>query len=125
MAGDQQRRQPGDVIVLRRSRTALDQLEGVFHDVTDQTVEFEYEDQRIPVKRSKLEGMVYYHGVGRHLPTSVCEVQETGGSSWQAQSITLRDGRLKIVTAAGSECELPWSSIARTRLLIEQCGVPE
>jgi len=37
----------GDVIVLRRSDTALDMLEGIFHGVTDETVEFEYADQRM------------------------------------------------------------------------------
>lgn len=109
VAGDNK----GDVIVLRRSPTALDQLEGVFHDVSDETVEFEYDDQRIPVKRTKLEGMVYYHPLGRDFPVSICGVQETGGTNWRTRSVELKDGQLHIVTSAGTKCQLPWDMIAR------------
>ena len=89
------------MIVLRRSKTSLDQLEGVFHDVTEETVEFEYDDQRIPVKRTKLEGMIYYHPVGRELPDSVCAVQEVGGTTWLVKTFDLQDDRLQLVTAGG------------------------
>ncbi len=103
----------GDVIVLRRSPTALDQLEGIFHDVSDQTVEFEYDDQRIPVKRTKLEGMVYHHSSGRDLPDSLCTVKETNGTQWRTRSIQLQDGQLEIVTTSGTKCRIPWESIAQ------------
>jgi len=79
-----------DVAVLRRSKTSLDQLEGVFHDITDEAVEFEYDEQRIAVRRSKLEGIVYFHAVPRDLPKTVCEVLETDGSLWRVQALELR-----------------------------------
>jgi sRNA-binding regulator protein Hfq len=106
-------RNRGDVIVLRRSDTALDQLEGVFHDVTDDTVVFEYDDERIDVKRTKLEGMVYYHAVSRELPEPLCVVQEVHGTTWRAKSVELRDGQLTIATPLGDTAVLAWDSVAR------------
>ena len=106
-------RSTGDIIVLRRSKTSLDQLEGVFHDITADTVEFEYDDQRIPVKLTKLEGMIYYHPVGRELPDSVCAVQEVNGTTWLVKTLELQDDRLQLVTAGGTRCELPWDTLAR------------
>ena len=81
----------GDVAVLRRSKTSLDQLEGVFHDITEEAVEFEYDEQRIAVKPAKLEGIVYFHAVARRPAESrlrragdrwftvACQVAGTGG----------------------------------------------
>lgn len=103
----------GDVIVLRRSDTALDQLEGVFGHVTEETVEFEYDGELIPVKRTKLEGMVYHHALGRELADPVCVVQELGGTLWHAETIELRGGGLEIVTPAGVRCRVPWEQVAR------------
>ncbi len=102
-----------DVIVLRRSKTALDQLEGIFHDVTDETVAFEYDDRRIPVKRTKLEGLIYHHPAGRNLPDSICTVKESNGSQWRARSVQLQQEQLAIVTTSGTKCQLPWDAIAQ------------
>ena len=67
-------RASGDIVVLRRSKTSLDQLEGVFHDVTEEVVDFEFDEQRIAVKREKLEGIVYFHAAPRELPGTICRV---------------------------------------------------
>ncbi|MHB0956150.1 MAG: NPCBM/NEW2 domain-containing protein [Pirellulaceae bacterium] len=103
----------GDVAVLRRSKTSLDQLEGVFHDVTDEAVDFEYDEQRIAVKQAKLEGIVYFHPVARDLPKTVCDVLETGGSLWRAQSLELAGEILRLTTTGGTDCELPVEQLAR------------
>jgi hypothetical protein len=103
----------GDVAVLRRSKTSLDQLEGVFHDITEEAVEFEYDEQRIAVKPAKLEGIVYFHAAPRDLPKSVCDVLETGGSLWRVKSLELAGDQLRLTTAGGTDCELPVSELAR------------
>ncbi len=103
----------GDVLVLRRSKTSLDQLAGVFQDVTADTVDFEYDDQKIPVKRTKLEGILYHHGVGRELPEAVCTVQEPNGTAWHVKSMELADGHLQVVTVGGVKCDVPWDAVAR------------
>ena len=103
----------GDVIVLRRSKTALDQLEGVFHNVDEETIEFEYDDERIPVKREKLEGMVYFHPVVRDLPEAVCSVQETNGSTWRAKSFEWKADLLQVTSVGGIKYELPLAAVSR------------
>ncbi|MFW6170576.1 MAG: NPCBM/NEW2 domain-containing protein [Planctomycetota bacterium] len=103
----------GDTIVLRRGDTAIDQLEGVFHDVTEEAVEFEYDGELIPVKRAKLEGMLYHHPPGRELPVAACTVEEIGSTAWQARSLEVREGKLHVSTPLGLTRELPWSQVAR------------
>ncbi len=103
----------GDVIVLHRSKTSLDQLTGIFHDVTPDTVQFEYDGRTIPVKRTKLEGMVYHHPAGRDLPEALCTVQEVNGTSWKVKSVKLQDDRLQVDTVGGTHCDIPWSALAR------------
>ena len=103
----------GDVVVLRRSKTSLDQLEGVFHDVSEEAVEFEYDEQRIAVKRSKLEGIVYFHSVARDLPAALCEVLETNGSTWHAKSLQLAGELLRVTTTGGISCDIPVTQLAR------------
>ena len=67
----------GDMIVMRKTsmrtieqgenepRTvteqALDQLEGTLLEVSDDSVRFEIDGEKVPVRREKLEGLVYYH----------------------------------------------------------------
>ncbi len=103
----------GDVLVLRRSRTSLDQLTGVFQDVTADVVDFEYDDQQIPVKRTKLEGIIYHQGVVRELPPAVCTVQEANGTAWRVKSIEWQEGHLRLVTVGGAQCAVPWAALRR------------
>jgi hypothetical protein len=103
----------GDVVVLRRSKTSLDQLEGVFHDVTDEAVDFEYDEQRIAVKRGKLEGIIYFHAAPREVPGALCKVLETNGSTWCVKSLELAGDLLRVTTTGGTSCEIPLAQLAR------------
>lgn len=103
----------GDVIVLRRSESAIDQLEGIFGDVTAEVVEFEYDGELIPVKRPKLEGMMYHHPPGRELDATACKVEELGSTVWQAASLEIRDGGLHVSTPTGVASTLPWKRVTR------------
>ncbi|NLX56189.1 MAG: hypothetical protein GXY58_13855 [Planctomycetaceae bacterium] len=106
-------RASGDIVVLRRSKTSLDQLEGVFHDVTEEVVDFEFDEQRIAVKREKLEGIVYFHAAPRELPGTICRVQETNGSVWQARSLELAGELLRVTTTSGTRCDIPIPQLLR------------
>lgn len=106
-------RHTGDVVVLRRSSKSLDQLEGVFRNVDPDVVEFEFDDELIPVRREKLEGLLYFQPVARDLPDAICLVDEAGGSRWRVKSWEWRDGVLEFVTTGGTRCELPWSELRR------------
>ncbi|MHB8970387.1 MAG: NPCBM/NEW2 domain-containing protein [Pirellulaceae bacterium] len=103
----------GDVAVLRRSATSLDQLEGVFHDITSEAVDFEYDEQRMAVKQAKLEGLIYFHPAASNLPKAVCDVLETGGSRWRVKTLELVGDVLRLTTTGGTGCEIPASQLAR------------
>ncbi|MCE9604186.1 MAG: NPCBM/NEW2 domain-containing protein [Planctomycetia bacterium] len=97
---------PADLIVIREE-TSIDYLEGVFGDVTADSVQFTLDGEAIPVKRPKVEGLVYYHPKAPTLEGPFCVVTDRAGSSIQAARTTLAAGRLKITTPTGAELTLP------------------
>jgi hypothetical protein len=103
----------GDVVVLRRDENTLDQLEGILHDIDDKTVEFEFDEELIPVKREKLEGVVYFHRAGRKFPDASCRVLERDGSVWKARTIQLDSDGLQINTPSGVKTVVPLAALAK------------
>jgi hypothetical protein len=88
-------------------------LEGVFHDITAEAVEFEYDEQRIAVKHAKLEGIVYYHAGPQEFPKPVCELVAVNGSRWQAQTLELAGAAIKLSTPCGVIFEAPLNELSR------------
>ena len=103
----------GDTVVLRRDEDTLDQLEGVLRNVDETTVEFEFDEELIPVKREKLEGVVYFHRAGRQLPEPLCRVYERNGSTWFARTIQLGDSGLQLHTPSDVKAVVPLNELAR------------
>lgn len=95
-----------DLIVIRED-TAIDYLEGLFGDVTPETVTFELDGDKVPVKRPKIEGLVYYHAKSESLEPAFCVVTDRAGSVLQAAATSLVDGKLRVTTPAGCELTLP------------------
>ncbi len=99
----------GDVVVLRRSKTSLDQLEGVFHDVTEEAVDFEYDEQRIAVKRAKLEG----HRLLSRRAAAICRIRRAkcwkpAVPLWRAKSLELAGDQLRRDhDRGGTNCDIP------------------
>jgi len=103
----------GDIVVLRRSDKSLDQLEGILHDATNDTVEFEFDDEKIPVKRTKLEGIVYLHPTTVQLPKILCRIHEIGGTCWCVKTVRLDGAQLHVVTAGGITTDVTLAHVAR------------
>lgn len=100
-------RAAGDVVVIRKSDTALDQLEGVLHDIADNKVTFEFDGDKIPVDIQKLEGIVYFHPLSGREGKPACKVSTRDGSAWNARSLALDGEMLRMTTTAGAEVSLP------------------
>lgn len=83
-----QRRSDGDLLVVR-SDPNFDYHEGVLHDVSDEAVQFEFDGEMLPVKRSKILGFVYRHGGEEELPAAVCLIKDATGSEWSVRSLNL------------------------------------
>lgn len=103
----------GDIAVLRRSSTSLDQLEGVFHDISAESIEFEYDEQRIAVKHAKLEGIIYYHAGAQENLKAVCELVAVNGNRWQVKSLELAASAIKLSTPCGLNVEVPLTQLSR------------
>jgi hypothetical protein len=89
----------GDLLVIRKG-DSLDYHKGVIGDVTDSEVQFELDGDRLPVKRAKIAGLVYYQAPGRSLPDGTCRITDVEGSCWTARTLALAD-KLEWTTPAG------------------------
>jgi hypothetical protein len=108
----------GDVIVVRK-RDAIDYLSGVLGNVNDETVQFEADGEDFPVKRTKVEGLIYAHSPGAETAGSFCTLLTADGSSLQAKSIAIDGRELRVTTSAGIELNWPLSSIARIQFKVQ------
>ena len=90
----------GDVVIVRKSAESLDLLEGVIHSVTADVVEFEFDGQKIPVRRTKLEGIAFA-GRRDRPARSLGRLLDRFGGEWQLASIEADDSRVKLETVSG------------------------
>ncbi len=105
-------RAAGDLLVIRKAGQGTDQVTldvqpGMLHDVTAETVQFELDDERIPVKRERLEGLLYFSPTDRELPDPLCRVEEVGGSVWNVKSLRLDGQQLALETVGGIPVSIP------------------
>ena len=98
---------------VERQVVALDSLEGVIKNVTAETVQFQYDDELIPVKRDKVEGLIYFHSAGGRLPDPVCRVSDADGCAWMVKSLALADGGISLETIAGVKARVDLDSVRK------------
>ena len=55
-------------------------------------VQFEIDGEKVPVRREKLEGLVYYHPNKREVAAPICRLLEAGGSTWLLRDVRLAEG---------------------------------
>jgi len=101
-----------DLLVVRKDE-AIDFLEGIVRDVDAEKVHFELDGEVLPVKRSKLDGLVYYHANRAELPEANCLVTTSDGSQLAARSVLLGDEAWQVTTRGGLELAFPLDAIAR------------
>lgn len=99
-----------DLIVIRKDER-IDYLEGVVEDITAETVNFRLDGDLVPVRREKVEGVVYFHPNRGKQPTPVGVVHDASGSHFNAASLELAENGIKLTTASGAEIVRPLSAI--------------
>ncbi len=102
----------GDLLVIRK-RESVDSLDGVVGDVTAEAVEFTYEGEKIPVNRSKVEGIVYAHRTSGEEITPACVVEDSTGALLKAKSVRVKDDMLEVSTLAGPIIRRPLTEIRK------------
>jgi hypothetical protein len=119
----------GDVLVIRKTSTrnierggeepmavteqALDQLEGTVSEVSEGSVRFELDGEKVDVRREKLEGIVYYRPAKREFSAPICRLVDPAGSSWLLREIKLADDQFEATTLGGVLLKLPASGVAK------------
>ena len=102
----------GDLLVVRKSG-ALDYLEGVQGDIDADICNFELDKEPVPVKRAKVEGVVYFHSAAAELPEAAGQILSSDGSRLAIGKVELVDDKIKIATPAGVTLSLSLEDISR------------
>ncbi|MFO0904115.1 MAG: NPCBM/NEW2 domain-containing protein [Pirellulales bacterium] len=108
----------GDLLVIRKtakggSQVTLDRQSGIVHEVTAETIQFELDGDRIPVKRERIEGVVYFQPTERELPDPVCRIEDRSGGVWNVKSIRWEADKLQLETVAGAVATLGVEQLVR------------
>ncbi len=104
----------GDVLVIQKGEPAqLDYLSGVLGDVTDEVVDFRWDGDDIPVKRTKIAALRYYHAKQTELPEPLCWIETRHGARLPAAVVLWRrdDKALQITTVAGLQFAVPLADL--------------
>ena len=113
----------GDLLVIRKTAEAsedapaeggivLDQLDGAILGVAATTVKFDFDGDKIDVKREKLEGIAFYQPVARNLTRPLCQLLDRGGGRWMVKSMKLEGENLAVETPVGARINLPLADLA-------------
>lgn len=105
----------GDLVVVRKGG-ALDFLEGVLGDVSADSVAFKLDGDDISVKRTKLDGMIFFKNEAPKLAELACIVSTQSGLALQAKSVAWKgddEPKLAVTTLSGAEIALPWNEVTK------------
>jgi hypothetical protein len=108
-----EREAAGDaLIIVKGDGEAFDYLTGVVGTVTDDQVLFDWEGQKVPIKRNKIAGIAFYHGESEELADPKCVLSTTDGMTFPARDITLSGGTLRVITPSGLKFDLGLNTLA-------------
>lgn len=100
-----------DMVVFRRD-DALDHLEGVIHEVGEENLDFGFDNERISPRRSRLEGLIFFHSPTSNFRPTLFQVQDHVGGRWNVAEASMQDGKLQLTTPAGTRASLSLDRIA-------------
>jgi len=100
-----------DVLIVKKGN-AVDYHAGVLHRVTEESVEFELDGERLPVRRSRVFGAVCHHPAGRQLPAAMGTLTDRSGSTWAVRTLAASNDALEWSTPSGVSMRRPWVELA-------------
>jgi hypothetical protein len=102
----------GDVVMIAKGEDAFDHLVGIVVSVTDDQVLFEWSGDRVPIKRSKVVGIAFYHNEAAQLRDPQCIVTTNDGRTIAAQSVSVNGNGLRIKTPTSITVDVPFDRLA-------------
>ena len=118
----------GDVLVLKKNvkreveengvvklveTLTLDELEGTVLAVAPDSVKFNFDGDKVDVKREKLEGIIFFQPVKRELPPATMRMKDLADSDWQLRTLELQGEQVLATTPAGVTLQIPLSQLKR------------
>lgn len=103
---------PSDLLVIRKD-ASIDYHRGLVRDVTEEHVQFDLDGELLPVKRSKVFGIVHYRAEGRELDAPICRIFEANGSQWSARQVEWAGNALNWSTPSGIAVSRSLSAIVQ------------
>ena len=98
----------GDLLVIQKKGSGqLDFLSGLIGDISADQVEFTWEGEPIPVRRSKIAALAYYHARPPQLRETVCSMTTHGGARLPAAGVLQVGENLQLTTPCGLKLEIP------------------
>jgi len=98
----------GDLLVVRKNPKGedgklpyLDYLEGIVLGITDKTVAFEFDGERIDVPIAKVEGVIYFHADDEKTASPLCSLTDNAGSTWKVRTAETDDNVVTFTTVSG------------------------
>ncbi len=104
-----------DLLAVRKKEN-LDFLEGVIGEVDAESVRFTLDDDVIPVKRAKIDGLIYFRRAADGLSSPAAVIDDCAGRRMYAKSFAVDDAAIKIITPAGVNISRPLAEIAKIDL---------
>jgi hypothetical protein len=107
----------GALLVILRG-DVVDYHPGAAGDVTEKTVAFDLDGEVVPVKRSKVFGLIYHAAAGGEQSEPVCWLTDGGGSRWAVRTMTLEADKDKLAwtTIAGASASCPLQQVSQIDL---------
>ena len=108
----------GDQLIVRKSTKAsdgpaevfLDPLEGSVLEISPDAVKFDFDGDKLDVKREKLEGVIFFKPTAPKPAEVFCRVTR-GGTAMVAATAALDGDRLQVTTLGGVKTSLPLDGV--------------
>ncbi|MCA9233496.1 MAG: hypothetical protein KDA57_22850, partial [Planctomycetales bacterium] len=102
----------GDVLIVYKNKGAsLDYLTGVLGDVSDEQLTFRWDNDEIPVKRSKVAAFSYFHSRQQEIPEPLCWAKLRTDARLPISSITYSQEELQLATSGGLKFQIPFAAL--------------
>lgn len=101
------------LVIVKRDGEAMDYITGVVGDLAAEQVDFKWDGEQVPVKRSKIAAIVFYHAKRAKLPETICELTLADGSILASRRAQLAGANVTAILASGPTVTIPLSQITR------------
>ncbi len=94
-----------DLLVVRKGKY-LDYLDGVVQRINDDTIQFRFDEETIPVPAAKVAAVIFYRNPVEHRLERVCRVQGPSGISFETARGQIDNEQMVVTTLDGAVMRL-------------------